>query len=102
MINSHKGNGGEIFVKINITSSTDTVLQLFYRSDNNYFDSEHCISKNIKKGFNEIIIKVEGNKDIKVFRMIKEMWKAFIYYTLLKLGDLESQTSNRDWIKKWE
>jgi hypothetical protein len=65
----NKNNKGQLFVKIDITTSSDTVLQLFYMSDNDRFDSDHCISRSLKKGYNEIIIKINDNEAVKSLRL---------------------------------
>ncbi len=66
---NEKSNGGEIFVKIGITTSSNTVLQLFYISDNKSFDRDHCISRSLKRGYNEIVIKIKEDKPIKSLRL---------------------------------
>lgn len=60
---------GEIYIRIEITSSTNTVLQLFYISDNNNFDSTHCLTQGIQKGYNEIILKLQEKEPIKSLRL---------------------------------
>ncbi|NOU66229.1 hypothetical protein GC096_19500 [Paenibacillus sp. LMG 31461] len=64
-----KSNDGEISVKIGITSSVSAVIELFYISDNVTFDSKHCISRNLKKGYNEVIININERSAIKSLRL---------------------------------
>jgi hypothetical protein len=65
----NKGNATEIFLKIDVTTSSETVLQLYYLSDNDRFDEGHSISRNLKKGYNEIIIKIKEKQPIRSLRL---------------------------------
>jgi len=60
---------GEIYIKIEITASTNAGLQLFYISDNNNFDINHCLTREIQKGYNEIILKLQEKEPIKSLRL---------------------------------
>ena len=62
-------NNGKVSVKIVITASTETELQLFYIADNKVFDEEHSISKKIKRGYNQIIVKINESCPIKAMRL---------------------------------
>lgn len=64
-----ESNRGEIFVKIAITSTNRAMLEIFFTSDNKGFDSDHSISKNIEKGYNEIIVKITETSPIKALRL---------------------------------
>jgi len=62
-------NEGKLYVEIKITASSDTLLQLLFSSDTPEFDPDHCFSRKIKKGYNEIIIKIEETVPIKSLRV---------------------------------
>jgi hypothetical protein len=64
-----KSNEGNIYIEIAITSTTDTILQLFYMSSNNRFDNKHCLSKSICEGYNKIIFHIEEEQSIKKLRL---------------------------------
>ena len=62
-------NEGELVIEIKITASSDTLLQLFYISDNLEFDPEHCLSQRLQKGYNEIILKIDETSPISSLRI---------------------------------
>lgn len=74
---NEKGNDGEIIVKISITASSNTAMQLYYLSDNKSFDSNHCVNRNLKMGFNEIVINIKEKKNIKSLRLDPSIVEGF-------------------------
>ncbi len=70
-------NKGILFVKITITSTVNTVLQLFYKSDNIQFDQNHSIRRKIDKGYNELIFQINQSIPIKELRLDPGSSKGF-------------------------
>ncbi|MCM1989270.1 hypothetical protein [Oceanirhabdus seepicola] len=62
-------NKGTILVKMEITSTVKTKLQLYYKSDKIYFTERDSIRREIDKGYNELIIVINESKPVKALRL---------------------------------
>ncbi|HBX23511.1 MAG TPA: hypothetical protein DEF34_07775 [Desulfotomaculum sp.] len=65
----NKSNNGRIIVKIGINAPTKTVLQLFYISNNTGFHKDYCVSRNLIKGYNQLIFEIKEKAPIKSLRL---------------------------------
>ncbi len=64
-----KHNDGILFIKICITASVDTLLQLFYKTDNHRFDINRMATGALERGYNEFILKITAKEPIKQLRL---------------------------------
>lgn len=59
----------KLFIKITITSTVDTTLQLYYTSANKVFDEDHVLDSSIEKGYNEVVFMLDDGQTVSSLRL---------------------------------
>ncbi|WEK53926.1 MAG: hypothetical protein P0Y55_15375 [Candidatus Cohnella colombiensis] len=85
---SHKK---EVLVKVDILSSCDTILELFYQTSNREFDADHCVKRYINKGYNEIVIRLKEPENITSLRLDPSNLQGVFLIYLLEVREVTSE-----------
>lgn len=69
IIPEFNNKSNDILIKIELTAINNGILEIFYISDNAFFDTSHSVKRFLKKGYNQIALKINESAPITKLRL---------------------------------